>query len=89
MLSLDEKISILENYLNKIKDNYAESFKTDIAFYLGDFNNDNNNFIFLNKLSSKVEIENCVDKLTSRIVLKFDKENEQLSDFIYDYFKLG
>jgi hypothetical protein len=34
MLSFEEKISILENYLLQKSDSYADSFKTDIAFFL-------------------------------------------------------
>jgi len=37
------------------------------------------------KLESFVEIEDWVDRLTSRIVLKFDEDTEQLNDFITDY----
>ena len=44
---------------------------------------------FLNNFKTYIEIEDWVDKLTSRIVLKFEEENEQLQDFIYDYIKNG
>lgn len=82
MLTFTDKISILENYLLQINDNYADSFKTDIALFLGKFETQNSNLNFLNTLSSNVEIENWVNKLTSKIVLKFNEEEEQLSDFI-------
>lgn len=85
MLKLNIKISLLENYLNDIQDNFADSFKTDICFYICDFNNENSKLNFLNHFSSQGEIENWVNTLTSRIVMKYDNENEQLSDFIYDY----
>ena len=76
MLNFADKISILENYLLQINDNYADSFKTDIALFLGEFDNKNSNLNFLNNLSSK--IENWINNLISKIVLK-----EQLSDFIF------
>ncbi len=83
MLSFEEKISILENYLLQKSDSYADSFKTDIAFFLGEFETQNSNLNFLNNLSSIEEIENWVNKLTSKIVLKFNEDEEQLSDFIF------
>lgn len=83
MLSLVDKITILENFLSQNDDNYADSFKTDISIILGEFETQNSNLNFLKNLSSKEEIENWVNKLTSRIVLKFNEDEEQLSDFIF------
>ncbi|HMV13970.1 MAG TPA: hypothetical protein PKK18_07785 [Chitinophagales bacterium] len=83
MLNFADKISILENYLLQINDNYADSFKTDIALFLGEFDNKNSNLNFLNNLSSKIEIENWINNLISKIVLKFNEDEEQLSDFIF------
>mgnify|MGYP003592745904 CR=1 FL=1 len=83
MLSFNDKISILENYLLQIDDNYADSFKTDIIIFLGEFKTQNSNLNFLNNLSSNTEIENWVNNLTSKIVLKFNADEEELSDFIF------
>ena len=83
MLSFTDKISILENYLLQTNNNYADSFKTDITLFLGEFETQNSNLNFLNNLSSKIEIENWVNNLTSKIVLKFNEDEEQLSDFIF------
>lgn len=83
MLSFTDKISILENYLLQINNNYADSFKTDITLFLGEFETQNSNLNFLNNLSSEIEIENWVNDLTSKIVLKFNEDEEQLSDFIF------
>lgn len=83
MLSLVDKIKILENYLFLINDNYADSFKTDIGLFLGEFETQNSKLNFLNNLSSNIEIENWVNNLTSKIVLKFNEGEEQLSDFIF------
>ncbi len=86
MLNLEQKIEFLKAYLLDIKDNYADSFKTDILFYFDEFENieeNKNVFNFLNKLNSKEEIENSIDTLTSKIVMKFNEDEEQLSDFIF------
>jgi hypothetical protein len=83
MLTLAAKISILEKYLLQIDDNYADSFKTDIALFFGEFETQNSNLNFLNKISTIEEIEKWVNNLTSKIVLKFNEDEIQLSDFIY------
>lgn len=84
MLSLVEKIEILKAYLQDIKQNYADSFKTDILFFFDEFKKIQNiDFNFLNELNSKEEIHLLIDNLTSKIVLKFNEDEEQLSDFIF------
>lgn len=89
MLSLDEKIQYLENYLTMPTKNHADSFKEDIVMFLDDFTSKNELLFFLNKLNSFEEIENWSDNLCSKIVLKFDYESEHINDFIYDYLELG
>jgi len=84
MLNFAEKIEILKEYLSEIKDNYADSFKTDIMLYFNDFEDVNSeDFNFLSELKSKEEIYKWVDKLTSKIVMKFNEDEEQISDFIF------
>ena len=89
MLSLDEKIQHLENYLSQQSDNYTDSFKEDIVMFIDDFTDQNELLSFLNKIHSLEEIENWVDNLCSRIILKFDSEGEEINDFIYDYLQFG
>ena len=89
MLSLNEKIQQLENYLSQPNENYADSFKEDIAIFIDDFTDQNELLSFLNNINSLEEIENWVDKLCFRIVLKFDSEGEEINDFIYDYIQFG
>ena len=89
MLSLDEKIIYLENYLTMPNKNYADTFKEDIVMFLDDFTNKNELLFFLNKLNSYLEIENWADNLCSRIVLKFDYEVDHINDFIDDYLKFN
>jgi hypothetical protein len=84
MLNFAEKIEILKEYLSEIKDNYADSFKTDIMLYFNDFEDVNSeNFKFLSELKSKEDIYKWIDKLTSKIVMKFNEDEEQISDFIF------
>lgn len=84
MLNFAEKIEILKEYLSEIKDNYADSFKTDIILYFNDFEDVNSeDFKFLSELKSKEDIYKWVDKLTSKIVMKFNEDEEQISDFIF------
>jgi hypothetical protein len=89
MLSFKEKIQYLENYLSQPNENYADSFKEDILMFIDDFSDQNEILFFLNKFNSFEEIENWVDNLCSRIVLKFDSEGEGTNDFIYDYVQCG
>jgi hypothetical protein len=89
MLSLKEKIQYLENYLAQPNRNYADSFKEDIVMLIDDFTDQNELLSFLNNLNSLEKIENWVDNLCSRIILKFDSEGEDINDFIYDYIQFG
>lgn len=89
MLTLNEKIQHLENYLSQPNENYADTFKEDIVMLIDNFTNQNELLFFLNKIDSLEEIENWVDNLCSRIILKFDSEGEDINDFIYDYIQFG
>lgn len=89
MLTFEEKISYLEYCLNKTEENYADSFKKDIVIFIDEFDIQNVQLQFLNDLISFEEIDNWIEKLTARIILKFDSDNEQINDFIYDYIELG
>lgn len=89
MLIFNEKIQHLENYLSQLNENYADSFKQDIIMFIDKFTDQNKLLSFLNKIDSLEEIESWVDKLCSRIVLKFDSEREEINDFIYDYIQFG
>ena len=82
MLNFNKKLKILENCLSDVQDNYSDSFKTDISFYLEPFDSLNPKLLFLNNLDSEKEIINWVEKITSKIVMNFNEDEEQLSDFI-------
>ena len=88
MLSFEEKIDLLNKYL-LIEETFADSFKYEIMIHLGEFTPENPNLIFLKVLSSDEEIKNWIDKLTSRIVMKYDEEFDLLSDLISDYVECG
>lgn len=85
MLNFYQKIKFLESYLSNIGTSYTDGFKTDILFFFDDFNISNPRFNFLHNFKTESEISEWVDSLISQIVLKFDNEHEQLSDFIFEY----
>ncbi|WP_395043703.1 hypothetical protein [Flavobacterium sp.] len=85
-MTLNQKFQHLENFLYQEEQNYADSFKTDIAFYFDeDFSEENQQLSFLNNLNSKKEIETFINNLTSKFVLKFDENQEAENDFIDNY----
>lgn len=87
-MTLSEKIEYFDKFLNQPEENYADTFKTEITmFFDDDFSEENSQLHFLENLNSKQEIENWIDKLTSRFVIKFDSEFETETDFIYDYLE--
>ena len=87
MLTIKEKIDYLKEQLDAVPKNYADSFKTDISFFISDFNKQNKYLSFLNQLSTKVDIIKWIDKLTSRIVMK---ENDcEVNEIIFDYIEFG
>ena len=88
MLSFEDKIDLLKKYL-LIEETYADSFKYDIMIWLGELTPENSNLTFLKTLVNEEDINKWVDKLTSRIVLKYDEEFDQLSDLISDYVEMG
>lgn len=72
-----EKIKFLENILTKPESNFADSYKADILmFFNDDFVEKNPIFTFLEKLNSKEEIEDWVNKLTSRLVMRIDEDDK-------------
>jgi hypothetical protein len=87
MLTLEEKILILENILEETSNNYADSFKTDISIFFSDFTTNNSKLSFLEKIEDESSIRNWVDKLTSRIVMREDED--LVSELIADYFYNG
>ncbi len=89
MLTFEEKISYLENSFNENEVNYSKNFKDDILIFFDEFNSENERLQFLKKIFTFKEIDIWIEKLISRIALKFDSENEQINDFIYDFIELG
>lgn len=87
MLSYKDKIDYLENYLNKIEENYADSFKADVIIFIDLFDTNNTLLKFLIDINTVGEIENWITKLTSRIVIREDEM--EVSEIIYDYILLG
>ena len=86
-LTLEKKILALENILEEIPNNYADSFKTDICLFFNEFASKNPMLIFLEKFDDESSIRNWVDKLTSRIVMH--ESDDVVSELIADYFYNG
>lgn len=61
---------------------YAYSLKTKVLIFIDNFNMENSLLFFLNNLTSFHEITDWRERLTSRIVFKFNEENENIKDFI-------
>jgi hypothetical protein len=89
MLTFEEKIKYFENSLNKTEENYYDNFRDEIIIFFDEFSVKNERLKFLNSFYSYTEIDNWIKKLSSRIVLKFDEESEQINDFIYDFLVNG
>lgn len=89
MLILEDKIIYFEISLNQKQENYADSFRSDIINFFAEFNSKNPLLQFLDKIESFGKIDDWISKLTSRIVMKFDEEQDQINDFIYDYLNNG
>ena len=49
---------------------------------MGDFEEDNPLLSFLDGLTDEKAIHQYIDRLTSRIVMKYDSESESLGDFL-------
>lgn len=89
MPTFDDKISHLESYLLAEPSNYRDSFKMDIYYFFNaEFDQKNPFLEFLKEMSTFSEIEDWVDRVTSNIVLKFDEEQEQINDFIFEFVEL-
>lgn len=87
MLSKIDKIKMLDQILDENDGCYADSFKTDILFRIGDLEIGNANLNFLDNLKTKIEIENWVNKITSRIVMRED--DDTVENIIDDYLENG
>jgi hypothetical protein len=87
MVNKKDKIKMLDKILDENDGCYADSFKTDLLFKLGDLNTKNKTLNFLDKLNSKNEIEEWVNKITSRIVMRED--DDRVENIIEDYLENG
>ena len=82
MLTENEKVSILKDKLLHQSNNYSDVMKTEIYSYFFDLEN-GNIAEFLNKFSTKENIESHIDFLVSKMILH---ENEEgLFSIIEEY----
>ena len=87
-MTLLKKIEYIKQLLSQTEENYADTFKADITmFFDDDFSEENSQLQFLDNLSSKQEIENWIEKLTSRFVIKFNSGFETENDFTFYYLE--
>jgi hypothetical protein len=84
MLTFDQKIQTLKNYLEDVGPSYSDSFKTDILFYFDGFNPADPKLAFLHDLDFEEEIVGWVNRITSLIVMKYEEEEEGFGEFIWE-----
>lgn len=84
MLTLKEKLSILNTILSKDEESYGDSFNAEISQCV---NNLDSNFNFLEEVQSKKAIADWVCKLQGRIVMHEDDARSE--DIIDDYIYCG
>lgn len=82
-MTLQQKILVLQTILSEVRENYVDSFKTDVLFYFGDFEEEDVKLDFLKNLKYEVDIKARVELLLSKIVLQFNHEEDSLGDFIF------
>jgi len=82
MLSLKNKIKMFSDVLNQEEKSYADSFNSEIWI-----SSENCDFQFLEKLNSKDQIVNWIEKLKGRIVMREDEDSSE--EIIDDYILCG
>ncbi|KOY85772.1 hypothetical protein AD998_06035 [bacterium 336/3] len=80
MLSYEQKVAFLENYLLTKNDSYSDSIKEDIYFYFFEREVSPD---FLNQLNSEKEIEQKIDLVVSKTILH--EHEDGLEDIIQHY----
>lgn len=82
MLTFENKIEIFTSILSQEENSYADSFNGEILIF-----GENFDFKFLDKLFSKNDINNWIEKLKCRIVMRED--DAVLEDIVNDYILCG
>jgi hypothetical protein len=85
MLNKTEKIRKLKDYLLVNNGSYADDFKSDILDFLSNHTDDDVLYNFLDELKNESDIKQWVNNVLSHIVMKFDEQFENISDFIYEF----
>lgn len=78
MLTLNHKIDFFKAILVKKESNYADTFNANIILA-----GENCCYVFLENLKTKTEIQNWINKLKTRIIMKEDED--VLEDIIDDF----
>ncbi len=82
MLSFEDKVNVFKSYLEKENENYSDIMKNEIYFYF--FENESD-LKFLNVFKSKLDIENKVEQVVSRMVLH-EHEDELKKIIFYQFY---
>jgi hypothetical protein len=83
MLIFEEKIAFLIENLNNESESYADTFKTDIFFFIDEFSIKNPFLKCLHPLEKQIDIQNFINFLTGKIVM--NEHQADISDIIADF----
>lgn len=81
MLSYADKIKFFKSYLEKENGNYSDTMKNEMYNYF--FENDSE-LKFLNDFKTKIDIENKIEQVVSRMILH--EHEEGLENIIFHQF---
>ena len=82
MLDIKNKISYFKEYLNVKNSNYGDEMKEEIYNNLFELGNDTD-FVFLEKLNTKKEIDDKIEILVSKMILH--EHEDSLNNIIVNY----
>lgn len=82
MLSIENKIAFLKEYLLIKNDNYGDEMKEELHLNYFELGNEID-FMFLDKLNSKKEIENKIELLVSKMILH--EHEDALTNIVANY----
>ncbi len=82
MLDIKNKISYFKEYLSVKNNNYGDEMKAEIYFNLFELGNESD-FMFLEKLNTKKEIEYKIEILVSKMILH--EHEDSLNNIIVNY----
>ncbi|MBP9760473.1 MAG: hypothetical protein KBD24_03880 [Candidatus Pacebacteria bacterium] len=85
MLNRADKIQKLNESLLKETGRYSDTFKEDMLIFFSECEENSDTYDFLDKLNNENEIATWIENVVSHIILKFDEECGDISDFINEF----